>query len=643
MRTFVFSLSIIGILLFAGGCRREDHTIRLKFSSEKEMPGYKIALKDLCDSLPADWTNYNYAVLELKCSTSQRVFVGFTTRTGYNELRLIFYATNGWLRCALPLSYFRDLPSGAFDLAATYNHKRPLSFINIEHGERHPLVGVDSIGFRLHNPINNPTVEIRSFALSVNDPGDQYLENRPAVDQFGQWALGEFDGKAHSEEELQEAWERENEALATAAPYPVSKYGGDLSRKVKATGFFRTEKINGKWWFVDPEGYLFLSLGANCMRAGGGFVSSIVPGIYEENMPEGFVMPQQSRFPKFIPYGLWNLYRRWGEKSLDKANQMVMDRMDNWGLNTIGNWSDRNLIALHRKPFMLMLRKLGVEDGILGLPDVYEKDFVKKNREAVKAVAAQYKDDPMLIGYFFGNEPTWSHNEMRLCDLILEEKDTRPLKIAFKKFIEGNDTPRRRKEFVYRTFRKYLEITTESLKAADPNHLSLGIRFGSGIPSEEVLEACKDYFDVYSFNKYGLIPDMKDIDYIAGKIDLPMIIGEYHFGTVDRGLGMSLVQLNSQEERGIAYRHYTEQAFSHPSIVGTSYFQWNDQEILGRMDGENYNIGLVDVTDRPYPHMVNAIQSVARNYYPVHAGERTPYCHLLTRAAIAGDFPDKWE
>lgn len=434
MRTFVFLLSMMGILLFTGGCRNKENVIKLKFSSEKEMPGYKIALKDLCDSLPTDWSNYNYAVLELKCSTSQRVFIGFTTQTGYNELRLIFYATNGWLRCALPLSYFRDLPSGAFDLAATYNHKRPLSFINLEHGERHPLAGVDSIGFRLHNPINNPTIEIRSFALSVNDPGDQYLENKPAVDQFGQWALGEFDGKIHSTEELQSDWRKEDIALTSPTPYPVSKYGGDLSRKVKGTGFFRTEKVDGKWWFVDPEGYLFLSLGANCMRAGGGFVSSIVPGIYEENMPEGFVMPQQSRFPKFIPYGLWNLYRRWGENASEKANQMVIDRMNNWGLNTIGNWSDKNLIALDKKPFMIMLRKLGVEDGILGLPDVYEKDFVKKNQEAVKAVAGQYKNDPMLIGYFFGNEPTWSHHEMRLCDLILQEKDTRPLKMALKKY-----------------------------------------------------------------------------------------------------------------------------------------------------------------------------------------------------------------
>lgn len=78
-------------------------------------------------------------------------------------------------------------------------------------------------------------------------------------------------------------------------------------------------------------------------------------------------------------------------------------------------------------------------------------------------------------------------------------------------------------------------------------------------------------------------------------------------------------------------------------MVGTSYFQWNDQEILGRMDGENYNISLIDVTDRPHPYMVEAIQNVTRNYYQVHAGEHTPYKHQLTRIAIAGDFPDKWE
>ena len=35
--------------------------------------------------------------------------------------------------------------------------------------------------------------------------------------------------------------------------------------KLRATGFFRAEKVGGKWWLVDPEGHLFFSLGVTCV------------------------------------------------------------------------------------------------------------------------------------------------------------------------------------------------------------------------------------------------------------------------------------------------------------------------------------------------------------------------------------------
>jgi hypothetical protein len=41
-----------------------------------------------------------------------------------------------------------------------------------------------------------------------------------------------------------------------------------------------------------------------------------------------------------------------------------------------------------------------------------------------------------------------------------------------------------------------------------------------------------------------------------------------------------------------------------PAFIGSSWFQWVDQPCTGRMDGENYNIGLVDLTDRPYADLI---------------------------------------
>ena len=31
--------------------------------------------------------------------------------------------------------------------------------------------------------------------------------------------------------------------------------------KIGCDWIFRVEKVDGKWWFVDPEGYLFWSVG----------------------------------------------------------------------------------------------------------------------------------------------------------------------------------------------------------------------------------------------------------------------------------------------------------------------------------------------------------------------------------------------
>ena len=114
---------------------------------------------------------------------------------------------------------------------------------------------------------------------------------------------------------------------------------------------------------------------------------------------------------------------------------------------------------------------------------------------------------------------------------------------------------------------------------------------------------------------------MRQIAQLTGK---PILIGEFHFGTPGRGLAASLVQVRDQAERGKAYRYYVENAFAMPEMVGTHYFQWADQPSTGRFDGENYNIGLVDATDRPYPDLVGALVETHRRVQRLHAGEIEP-------------------
>jgi hypothetical protein len=68
-----------------------------------------------------------------------------------------------------------------------------------------------------------------------------------------------------------------------------------------------------------------------------------------------------------------------------------------------------------------------------------------------------------------------------------------------------------------------------------------------------------------------------------------------------------------------------EQAAAFPAFIGTGWFQWVDEPSTGRSDGENYNIGFVDVTDRPYRELVDAVKATCKQLYAVHSGQIPPF------------------
>ncbi len=95
-------------------------------------------------------------------------------------------------------------------------------------------------------PIGNPQMKIRSVSLAKEDPGDLYLGDIPVVDEFGQYNLGEWEGKIHSLDQLREQWAAEDSQAVNRAQYKYSGFGGYQDARIdEGTGFFRTEKIDG--------------------------------------------------------------------------------------------------------------------------------------------------------------------------------------------------------------------------------------------------------------------------------------------------------------------------------------------------------------------------------------------------------------
>ncbi|MDO4366763.1 MAG: agarase, partial [bacterium] len=76
-----------------------------------------------------------------------------------------------------------------------------------------------------------------------------------------------------------------------------------------------------------------------------------------------------------------------------------------------------------------------------------------------------------------------------------------------------------------------------------------------------------------------------------------------------------LVGTRDQAERAQCYRDFLNACLDHPRFVGTHWFQWQDQALTGRSDGENYQIGFVTVTDTPYPELVEAARDIGATMY----------------------------
>jgi hypothetical protein len=596
----------------------------IAFDSSQPASETRIALGDVAADFPRDWTGYEALVLEVRASSPQRIHLRVHARSGgpgkERFSRVLFHPYPGvWLRAAIPVSLLAKPPASGNDMAAVGNRSRVGYFLGLW-GPFVPLTDVEAIGFEMEKPIGSPTLEVRAVRLERKSPGDAVLDGLPLVDEFGQSVHDSCPGKARSVEDLRQAW-RDEERSLSPGDSGLCRYGGLAGTKAEATGFFRVERTDGRWWFVDPDGHHFLSLGADVIRP-----EMVTPvagreAFFRERPPQSVLPARERDGDRGASFLSWNLLRRFGEGWTSGWVDLTMRRMDAWGLNTVANWSDERLWEAKRKPYVIPLDSWLTDVSYLGLPDVYSDAFAKEADARARRQCAARRDDPWLLGYFPANEPPFPQKELQTVELIRSGPPT-ATRAALEKWLAEGDTEERRKEFIGDAFDRYVSITSAAVRRHDSNHLNLGMRSG-GEPTAAEIRAARA-FDVYSVNIYDYEVPVARVRQIAALTGKPVLIGEFHFGTPGRGLAASLVQVRDQAERGKAYRYYVENAFAMPELVGTHYFQWADQPSTGRFDGENYNIGLVDVTDRPYPDLVGALVETHRRVQRLHAGELEP-------------------
>lgn len=479
----------------------------------------------------------------------------------------------------------------------------------------------------------------------------------PFVDQFGQYIHTDWKNKIHSEEELKTNAAKDQKTLEeTLGPENRSKFGGwTAGPKLEATGFFRTEKHNGKWWMVDPKGYLFWSAGVNCMAA-----NSVSTGITAREKYFKWLPEDKGEYKDFYSTSNWashgfykgktpyatynfyesNLYKVYGKNWIDDFRNQIHLRLKKWGLNTIGFMSDFGATSQQKTPYVgsIWIRNTPEIEGSEGFWGKFHDVFDPAFKIAVhKSVIAQKNGagDPWCFGYFVDNEMSWGTSGS-LSLGTLKSPATQPAKIEFVKdltakyktidqlnvvwgtsysswdaLLNTTETPNEElaKDDLLAFYEKiavtYFKTVNDELKAIAPNQLYLGCRF-AWANNDIVLTAASKYLDIMSFNKYEY--SVEDIGLPAG-IDKPILIGEFHFGALDRGsFHVGVKKADSQEERGQFYQNYMQGAYRNPYIIGAHWFQYIDEPNTGRGDGENYNVGLINVTNTPYNELIDKIK-----------------------------------
>jgi hypothetical protein len=146
-------------------------------------------------------------------------------------------------------------------------------------GQLNPDSGIDvarviRVQCFVSQPDRNHTLEISDLQASGQYDGAIWLTAGPdrlfpMIDRFGQYMHSTWPGKTVDEDDLRRRIEAEDGELAShPGPAARNQYGGwTTGRSSRRPDDSASTKRDGKWWLVDPEGRLFWSHGADCVRS----------------------------------------------------------------------------------------------------------------------------------------------------------------------------------------------------------------------------------------------------------------------------------------------------------------------------------------------------------------------------------------
>lgn len=505
----------------------------------------------------------------------------------------------------------------------------------------------------------------RVEAVSVELP-----EQRAFVDEFGQYVGDDWPWKTRTEADLASAREREEAFIASQPPWAERNAWGGWADgpQLEATGRFRVQKYEGRWWLVDPDGRLFWSSGVTGVRPQSGGPMSDRRWAFAW-LPEADDPLAKYIYPhgptEWIDFARINLHRKWGpgfaELEGDAFAELAHRRLASWGFNTVGNWSDPGVWRQRKTPYTIPIHpRVSRIPGINGrtFPDVFDDAYWQDVSDRL-ARLNEFKDDPWLIGVFIENELPCDRfkylgpsNYAMAFDLLGAEAKWATKREAVKLLqkrhggidalnqawgarftswdevlepvhLEEPQRERAMEDLAAITSLVWEHFSSECRRLVRehlPGALYLGMRFSTY--NREAIVAQAKHCDVVTFNIYSFAPTTIPAFEEIRDLDIPVLIGEYHFHSTEGGyFGTRAGGVKSNAEKRKAFEAYLRDVLRSPHIVGAHWFTFRDQPITGRWDGENYAIGLYTITDHPYPEFRDSANRVHQQMYQIRVSQ----------------------
>ena len=481
------------------------------------------------------------------------------------------------------------------------------------------------------------------------------------IDEIGQSNIHIWPGKTKNAADMMTYLKSRYENANHIWTEHMSSWGGWKARKLDdGTGFFRTHHDGMRWWLIDPDGYNFWSTGIDCVRvdttANCYLLEDALAWMPDKNGEYKEIYSDREG-QLHINYLAANYIKSFGADGWrEKWAKVALDELKRLRVNTVGNWSEWEFAGKANFPYVrpMSFRPNRVPYIYRDFPDVFHQEFEKDAADYAQ-VLTDTRDDTALIGYFMMNEPKWAFSSELPAVGMLYNTTECATRVELKQFLKENyssndglssawhmpvtitmiEKGKWKLQFTVEALidleafsqimvDRYFTMLSDACKKVDPNHLNLGIRY-AGVPPRWAVEGMKA-FDVFSMNCYREKVPIADTDEIHALLNMPIIIGEWHFGALDVGLpSTGIGHVHTQEDRGRAYRVYIEDAAANPNCIGTHWFTLYDQSALGRFDGENYNIGFLDICNRPHQAICNAAIESHEKIYRIASGEIEPF------------------